>query len=402
MDISEKILSDPVSRWVLLSAKNKSYLVGGYVRDLLQNKISKDRDFVIDGDAALIAQKTARKFNGTFIKLHDQTFRVALKNGQFADFTRLSKGILDDLKRRDFTVNAIAWSPASGIVAPSGHLYDLSQKKIKAVSPENLLDDPLRILRAYRLAAQMQFDIDPGTRKYLSRYCPRIIEVASERITGELYGLLNDQLSLIYLRLCNEDKVLSQVLGLSRRVINTNMLAIQDFGQLLDKLAKLRNYKGFIASLDQDLSQGLKRSGLVRLYFLNRYRNASDLKCLKPSTRINKGLLSLRQNEEFRDRRMTDKLLLIRFMRAGDNIYEAAAVLSTMKKRSASRIIERAQHYREVKSNKIINGVEIKKILGIESGPVLGEIKDRIFELQYHGIIRNKREARKWIISNLT
>jgi tRNA nucleotidyltransferase/poly(A) polymerase len=402
MDISEQILSDPLSRWVLLSAKNRAYLVGGYVRDLLRNRISGDRDFVIDGDAALIAEKAARKFRGTFIKLHDQTFRVALKNGQFADFTRLSKGILNDLGKRDFTVNAIAWSPDSGIVAPSGHLSDLSDKTIRVVNHKNLLHDPLRIIRAYRLSAQLQFTIDPDTSKYLSIYAPLITEAAPERITEELFKLLNHFNCLYYLRLCNKHKVLPHVMGLSQRLIYSNLSVMSDFDQLLIKLSNQPFYRDFLHSLNQKLSQGLKGIGLVRLYFLTRCRNKAKLTSLKLSTGNNKSLECLRNNEKFYKKRFTDKFLLNLYKRAGVHIYEMAAVLSTMKKRSSSRVIERAKHYMKIKSEKLINGEDIMRVLNIESGPDVGEIKERIIEHQYHGIIRTKREAMKWIISNLT
>jgi hypothetical protein len=123
---------------------------------------------------------------------------------------------------------------------------------------------------------------------------------------------------------------------------------------------------------------------------------------LKLSTINNKLLECLINNEEFYKKRFTDTFLLNLYRRAGVHIYEMAAVLSTMKKRSASRIIARAQHYMKIKSKKLINGEDIMRALNIESGPDVGEIKERIFELQYHGIIRTKGEARKWIISNLT
>ena len=112
MKIEKKILSDPVNKWFFNHTKKDAYLVGGYVRDILRGQISKDKDFVLRKNAEGVARKAAKKFKGTFIALHKkQTFRVALENRRFLDFTHFSNGIIDNLLERDFTLNARAWSP---------------------------------------------------------------------------------------------------------------------------------------------------------------------------------------------------------------------------------------------------------------------------------------------------
>ena len=166
MSISDKILSDPVNKWVFANSKNDTYLVGGYVRDLLRSRRSRDKDFVIKQNAGEIARKTAQKFKGTFIELKkNHTFRVAMDRKRFIDFTYLTDGIRDNLNERDFTVNAIAWSPDSGVIAPPDYMDDIRNKVIRTVSTESLINDPLRVLRAYRLSAQLDFEIGRNTRK---------------------------------------------------------------------------------------------------------------------------------------------------------------------------------------------------------------------------------------------
>ncbi|KPK00365.1 MAG: hypothetical protein AMK71_08430, partial [Nitrospira bacterium SG8_35_4] len=80
MDFAQKILTDPINKWVFDHSPKETYLVGGYIRDLLRGELPGDKDFVLKGDAEKTAKKAARMFGGKFIELQNkQTFRVALK-----------------------------------------------------------------------------------------------------------------------------------------------------------------------------------------------------------------------------------------------------------------------------------------------------------------------------------
>jgi tRNA nucleotidyltransferase/poly(A) polymerase len=218
MDISKTILSDPVNQWAFYTSPGEIFLVGGYIRDLLRNQISNDKDYVLKKFAEEISRKAAMKFHGTFVPLkRGQTYRTVIKGKgkkpQVAlDFNILKSSINNDLKERDFTINAIAWAPQTGIIDPLNGQKDIKRGIIRSVRIKNLLKDPLRIIRAYRFSAELGFVIDRQTRKYLEQYGKKLIQVAPERITEEIFKIFNIQNSSRYLDKCYKDRVLGNVL----------------------------------------------------------------------------------------------------------------------------------------------------------------------------------------------
>ncbi len=416
MNISDKILSDPVNNWVFANSKNATYLVGGYVRDLIRNRRSRDKDFVIKQNAGEIARRTARKFKGTFIELQkNHTFRVAMNRRRFIDFTYLTLGIMDNLIERDFTVNAIAWSPQSGIVAPPDYLDDIRNKVIRVVRSENLIDDPLRVLRAYRLSAQLDFDIEKNTRKQLTKHVQGVAKVSPERITEELFKILNFNNSSYYLKLSLEDNVLSRIIPLTTDNISINLALIRRLDDFVNKISKLRVQRNLCETMFYMVSQNLTRTGLIRLFLLTRCNdNQSDsehnilyllntkFRLLNISTKIKKGLFHLWIADQLPFRRITDKDLFQIFLRSGSNVLESATIKTIMKSKIHYRFINRAKEFLQYKREPLLSGHDIKGILNIKSGEKIGEIKDRILEQQFLGIINNRMEAVRWIISNLT
>ncbi len=188
-----------------------AYLVGGWVRDCLLNRQGKylDLDFVLPEKAVETAQAIARKYKAGFVVLdaERQIARVVFKDGT-ADFAQQMGNSLEvDLGRRDFCMNAIAMEchqlignrslvigdrlSATEYIDPFDGTGDLKAKRIRMVAPENLADDPLRILRGYRQAAQLGFEIEDLTRQVLIKFAPRLKSVAAERVRTELGYLLS-------------------------------------------------------------------------------------------------------------------------------------------------------------------------------------------------------------------
>lgn len=171
------------------------YLVGGAVRDALLKRKREylDLDFVLPQKAVETARNIAQKYQAGFVVLDKerQIARVVFKIGTL-DFAQQEGSTLEqDLKRRDFTINAIAYDIHNQkIIDPLGGLLDLEKQVIKMVSSANLEDDPLRLLRAYRQAAQLKFKIDPETKLTIKELSPLIKKVAAERVQTELNYLL--------------------------------------------------------------------------------------------------------------------------------------------------------------------------------------------------------------------
>ena len=211
------------------------YLVGGSVRDAILKKPIADFDVALAEREDEFARELGRLGFGTPFPLSNakhelSVWRVAGK-GVSADVARFpgKNGILGDLSRRDFTVNAMARDLAERrILDPHGGRRDLRRGIVRAVSEKNLRDDPLRVLRAYRLAATHGWTIARSTREELRRAARLLPRVSPERIEQELSRLLSSRAPSRALAWAAEDGVLAAAFGISgdwRRAASAARLA---------------------------------------------------------------------------------------------------------------------------------------------------------------------------------
>ena len=178
-----------------LPATRGAYLVGGTVRDLLMQRRPTDIDIVVEGSAASFARTLAEQVKARAVPIGKGdlvTYRVTSRQVMI-DVTALTgDSVESDLRRRDFTVNAIAC-----------HLYDhrlvdvldgrrdIEARCIRMVSEKAFVDDPLRLLRAFRMAAVLGFSIAPETMAAIRRHGHRIHQPAGERLGAEFVQLLS-------------------------------------------------------------------------------------------------------------------------------------------------------------------------------------------------------------------
>jgi len=175
-----------------------AYLVGGAVRDGLMGRTVTllDLDFVLLQDAVKTARTLAQSYHAGFVLLDAQRQIARVVFDQVTvDFAQAQGNSLEqDLRRRDFTINAIAFDPfTQTFIDHNKGQEDLQRRLIKMISPENLQDDPLRLLRGYRQAAQLGFKIEDQTQAAIQEFAPLLSRVAVERIRTELVYLLNTQ-----------------------------------------------------------------------------------------------------------------------------------------------------------------------------------------------------------------
>jgi tRNA nucleotidyltransferase/poly(A) polymerase len=191
-------LADLISKIIALSPDSELYLVGGAIRDALLERTSHDFDFVVPENAIGLARRVARALEADFYVL-DQAFgaaRVIVRGADgerdFLDFSDLRGGSIEaDLAGRDFSINAIALKVRDGTTLDPQHgTADLRAKVIRACTPSALEEDPIRILRAVRLAAALDFSIEARTRQGLRAAAHLLPSVSAERQRDEWFRML--------------------------------------------------------------------------------------------------------------------------------------------------------------------------------------------------------------------
>jgi poly(A) polymerase len=212
-------------------AGHELHLVGGSVRDALLGRLGDDLDFATDARPhktlrvlrgwADATWETGREF-GTIgaqrggLRLEITTFRAEAYDGvSRRPSVAYGTNLLDDLRRRDFTINAMAVSlPAHEFTDPYGGLADLAAKAIRTpgAPEESFSDDPLRMLRAARFVAQLRFALDPAVESALRAMAGDLSRIAAERIRDEFTKLLCGAVPVPALRLIVDTGLADQFL----------------------------------------------------------------------------------------------------------------------------------------------------------------------------------------------
>ena len=183
----------------------EAFAVGGCVRDAILGRIPGDWDITTSAHPEEVKQVFGHTIDtglqhGTVTVMRDHigyeitTYRIdgEYEDGRHPKQVEFTSSLIEDLKRRDFTVNAMAYSHETGIVDEFGGVEDLNAKTIRCVGDpmERFTEDALRILRAIRFSAQLDFTIEEQTWNAIRVIAPNIAKVSKERIQVELTKLL--------------------------------------------------------------------------------------------------------------------------------------------------------------------------------------------------------------------
>jgi len=212
----------------------RAYIVGGFIRDCLLGRQTRDIDIAIDGDAIALARKVARAVEGKFVLLDELNgiarIVVVAKEEQggspentgppgaewHLDFSSYFGNIESDLARRDFTINAMATALDQFVIAKAAKQSqvelidpfcgerDLNGRIVRATSKQVFENDAGRLLRAVRIAAELGFVIEPETETLIRGYSHYISRVSGERTREELLRLLGLPRAAYYLMYLDE------------------------------------------------------------------------------------------------------------------------------------------------------------------------------------------------------
>ncbi len=180
------------------------YIVGGSIRDILMDREPIDFDITVKAPCEPLAHRIAARAGSRAVpvgKPGARIYRIKAGNLNFDVAPMYGNSIEADLERRDFTVNAMAWDIARArLIDPMNGQNDIRFRRIRMVSAKNLEDDPIRLLRAFRLGATLSFSIAAETKAAIQALSRHIQQAAGERIREEWLKLLSAGDTFFYIR----------------------------------------------------------------------------------------------------------------------------------------------------------------------------------------------------------
>ena len=356
-------------------------LVGGAVRDGLLNRLPEhpDLDMVVPADALGQVRKLSQEFGGACVVLDRDRDMARLVLGRWTIDLARQEGddLTADLLRRDYRINAIALTLTTEpkLLDPSGGIADLRAQRITAINERNLLDDPLRLLRALRLAAELSMTIDEATVEMIARHRHQLPKVAPERIQAELLKLVQAKNADQAIGLLNALQVIEPWSSdKPQETLNTSALTTEE-QQLALPLARL--------------TQLLSDQGVKDLRFSRKHIQ----RCMR-----------LRAWRDRDQQQSTDSLTEQERLRLHQELEEdlPAFILSWPMERQKEWLKRwRDREDKLFHPSAPLDGRTLQAELGLRPGPRLGKLIDHLCLERAFGRIRNRDDAiqcaRAWI-----
>lgn len=396
--------------WLPASA----HLVGGSVRDALLGRKADylDLDFVLPTRAVETAREIARHYQAGFVVLDpkNQIARVVFELAT-VDFAQQVGSTLEaDLHRRDFTVNAIAYHPHSEqTFDPLRGCADLERRVLRMIAPDNLADDPLRLLRAYRQAAQLNFTLDNQTRETIHQLAPLLGKVAAERVRGELDSLLSKSDGTALMKLAWEDAILKTWLPhLTGKQIG-QLVAVDEacarleehrpeFARLLTHWLKEQTPPGFHRSW-------LKAAKLSRIISIDPALAEAELTHFKYSRAEQQAVLAILRAwpclRAIANGHSSARHLYQLFKTAG-NSFIALAPVALAEGISLALINELIDRFLDetdptAHPRALVSGRDVMRHLGLRPGPHIGRLLAAVELAHAEGAVHSPQSALEWL-----
>jgi len=365
-----------------------SYLVGGYIRDIILARVNEevDVDIVVPVNAIKIGKNISDNIGSKFIILDKkrEVVRIILNNICIDIANQVSSSITGDLSKRDLSINSIAFLfEHKCLLDPFNGLKDLEFSLLRTYSEENLLNDPLRILRCFRFVSELNFKIDPKLITFIKKNKDKLSLVAKERINYEIQKIVNGANAIeavILIKKFNifgsddlyKDSFFLDLKKINYSELNKNekeeFLPLFFIGQILDEssLEKFKFSKAEIAKIKllRKWHFLLKKKNIEQLNELDLFELHQELEIFLPSF-----ILNLPQN--------LHSEWLQRWRDKDDKLFHPSH---------------------------LINGDVIKKNLKIKDGPILGELLYYLSKELAYKRLNNFDEAiykaKQWIEQN--
>ena len=335
-----------------------SILVGGYVRDLILERLSPypDIDVVIPNNSLEIGKNIAKKFSGKFLILDQNRniVRIIFSNFTIDIANQTHQLLSEDLKSRDFTINSIGFSfYDEKLIDPANGIYDLNNSLLRSFRSENLLDDPLRILRCFRFVSELNFYIEPNIIEFIELNKFHLKTVSVERIQYELKKIVQGKEALKTVEFLNKIKIFDWIQSYENNYSN-NLLFITFDNFLKDEIDKFFPIAYLKELLQEPVISKFKFSK-SDIYAINSLRRWIDK--LKE-----KSIFNFTEIERFDMHKDLEMIL--------------PAFILYLPKKFHKEWLKRWRNKKDklFHPRNYINGDQLKKIVGIEDGPLLGDL----------------------------
>lgn len=452
MNFLNEIKNIPIIKVISETARENNtevYMVGGVVRDLILKRQRSDLDFLVIGDSLSFAEKVAakigiqkvtkyRNFGTAHFKFQD--YDIEFVGARKESYNRNSRKPIvedgtfeDDIRRRDFTINAMAISLNQNkfgeLIDMFNGYQDLQNKIIKTpLDPfQTFDDDPLRILRAFRFAAQLEFQVDESIMKAAKEMKERLRIVSQERITDEFLKILSAPKPSIGLKLLFDTEVLQIIFpeihnlaGVDQRqdyhhkdVFLHTLIVVDNisretenvwlrFAALVHDIAKPQTKK-FVEGIGWTF-HGHEELGarMMKNIFHRMKLPMNKLEYVEKLVRLHLRPIALAKEE------VTDSAIRRLIVQAGDDLNDLITLCrADITSKNPQKVEKYLANYEAVMQKVLevqekdklrefqspVRGEEIMKICNLKPSKKVGEIKKAIEEAILDGVIENTYEA---------
>lgn len=434
----------------------KVYLVGGAVRDILLGRPVRDYDFCVEGLVRPIGKSIANELNGAYYVLDDEREMVRViiyaADSETCDVDIALLGgnsIKDDLRERDFTINAMAIELASTprLIDPLNGLFDLHTKTLRMCSPESLRNDPLRALRAIRMCLEFDMAMDSallGEMFSVSGFMNqssyerhrdelfKIIKMGKNRLTVRLLrkfdfldflfpGCLKENweeriksiasIDILFALLCTSESVrngddffsacLTEKIGNYRHCLSNffeKTLALYHTRRMLLCLGMIErvlsdNHARQLLAWNKNLTLSSSESS-----FITYSSAASDFLLAEDNVTSWSDINTYRYFLAFKEGGIGGVLLYLAHIYAGSDTREKFERWTQAVNLAEKLLSDYFSRYNEVIAPAaFLSGNDIQSATGLAAGPIIGKIKKEMLEAQVMGLVSSVDEARSFV-----
>jgi len=398
------------------------YIVGGTIRDYLLNREIKDIDLLVMSDLERIVNKFSQLIKRKKIVLDKKRniYRIVTEDNKFIDFTNpVGQDLYQDLGCRDFTINSMALAldnlsykndnifiKKENIIDPFKGVKDLENKRIRMVSSNFIDEDPIRILRAFRFSNNLNFEIAEDTYQLIAENKKILSNISGERIKDEIFKMFSKYLKPEKFKLLLKSNLVKVIFSIDFKNnidVHNKLLKQISFVKKEEYLSKIEmdNYIfNLILFFMRPVYHGFISIEVLKKYLLSYTFNKKAVNVigdylyslnylLKNYNILTNNDILIYEELFFKETEVeTLKYLLLSFFYTEHESQQQEIILETLDK---LKIIKERLSYQ------FIDGNDVKNIMNIKEGELIGDILAELKKKQALGFFDNRKDVIKYL-----